>query len=393
MTAARPHLASAIFDNSNGNFGRPHKRRKVGTSCTALDDALAGGFSYGDGGATIIDTTGSFDVLRLNDLIRLRLRNRHYSPIQDPRETTSQKEAPPPPNGETHSNESAHLLDNISITPVFDFTGLRDAVREFSDKLTQTQNPGASPTSPQKAKTIRQDTTEIPDSEGEDEDLSTNSLEGAARPAMSRPQTQPRDGAASKGKETSRPALLLIDNLTSIIQPLIRAHYAGGHDILITFIRSLRHLARTYNACVLLLNNASPSTSTFPTPGISPTTTTTGRPTGSGYETGRTTGTQPLPSIFASNQSVPMLGAVLAGAVDVHVLISKLPRSVKDARMYYGGNGVEGGVRARGGETREGIAFVRVLEVLLDREEGLEGRWGAFVVGRDGVGIEGVERI
>ena len=54
MTAALPRLRSSIFGNLNWESGRPAQRHKAGTGCAALDDALGGGFRYGDGGVSCI---------------------------------------------------------------------------------------------------------------------------------------------------------------------------------------------------------------------------------------------------------------------------------------------------------------------------------------------------
>ena len=56
MAAARPRLASAIFDvlNSRWESGSQPKKRRLGTGCTSLDDALKGGFIYGDGSVSCV---------------------------------------------------------------------------------------------------------------------------------------------------------------------------------------------------------------------------------------------------------------------------------------------------------------------------------------------------
>lgn len=46
--SARPVLASSLFDEVlSEHQTRGTKRRRVGTACTVIDDALKGGFEYG----------------------------------------------------------------------------------------------------------------------------------------------------------------------------------------------------------------------------------------------------------------------------------------------------------------------------------------------------------
>lgn len=49
---AEPILASTLYSVLSDNLadGRHYKRRKIGTGCAAIDDALGGGLTYGDGG-------------------------------------------------------------------------------------------------------------------------------------------------------------------------------------------------------------------------------------------------------------------------------------------------------------------------------------------------------
>lgn len=55
MTAAEPRLASTILGHLDWEFSRPAKRRRLRSGCTTLDEALSGGFAYGDGSVICIN--------------------------------------------------------------------------------------------------------------------------------------------------------------------------------------------------------------------------------------------------------------------------------------------------------------------------------------------------
>lgn len=81
------------------------------------------------------------------------------------------------------------------------------------------------------------------------------------------------------------------------------------------------------------------------------------------------------PSIFASTTVHPSLRKTFAGLVDVHLLISMLPKRKQDARVLIGGE--------------KGKAdTVFVAEVLSDRYGASQQRWAAFEVGEDGTTIK-----
>ncbi|KAI9664084.1 MAG: hypothetical protein M1821_007575 [Bathelium mastoideum] len=403
MMAARPRLASAIFDDLSDVLRYPAKRRRVGTGCTTLHEAIGGGFKYGDGGvtcisgdvgtgktliayhllathllsssnnfATIIDTTGSFDILRLSNLIRLRLHQNHSISRLKNAGATSAEIAPSIPPKEDYSDEATKLLERVNIAPVFDFIGLRDAVREFADRFTQSQysithqttplnpkrNPPRPPASPKRP-------LEIPDSDSEPEDLS--SLSASPPPPSSPYPHHPKPNLNPNPDPSTSPPLLLIDTLTAPFQPILRAHPTTAHALLATFLRRLRRLTTDARCAMVLLNGASPSSSSSG----SSFSTSFGSFSAFGSFGGGASGVVP-PSVFAANGSVPMLEPGLGEGVDVHVLVSRVPSGERD------GNG------------RGARGAVRVLEVVLDREEGREGQWGAFRVGRDGLALEGV---
>lgn len=81
------------------------------------------------------------------------------------------------------------------------------------------------------------------------------------------------------------------------------------------------------------------------------------------------------PSIFASNQSRPALAKALAPSVDLHILVSLLPKSKRDAQALYARFDSGSGTR---------VKLVPVLEVIVDRWNDRTGRWCAFDIAQNG---------
>jgi hypothetical protein len=84
------------------------------------------------------------------------------------------------------------------------------------------------------------------------------------------------------------------------------------------------------------------------------------------------------PSIFMANNFRPALGRSFLHVVDLHLLLSVLPKSERDARIKcdrYGEDKVPDLL---------GIApkTVNVMEVIMDRYDARVGRWAAFRIER-----------
>lgn len=121
-----------------------------------------------------------------------------------------------------------------------------------------------------------------------------------------------------------------------------------GQALLASFVRSLRHTAREFDMCAILLN----STITY-------------RETQEGC------------SIFSSITSQPALGKTLTYLVDTHLFVNRLPRTAKDTAQH----GRDSGGGVRNGQTR----WVNVVEVLQDRETDRVGQFGMFTVDTQGL--------
>jgi hypothetical protein len=76
-------------------------------------------------------------------------------------------------------------------------------------------------------------------------------------------------------------------------------------------------------------------------------------------------------SIFSSTTVRPSLGKAFTYHVDLHLLLSQLPKRRRDAEIAFGG-------KAGRGE------FVNVIEVLADRVNRRLGMWSVFTIDKSG---------
>lgn len=89
----------------------------------------------------------------------------------------------------------------------------------------------------------------------------------------------------------------------------------------------------------------------------------------------------PTPSVFASNALRPALGKTFPYFLDVHLLVSMVPRRKRDAERFYAAGGEKAG---------KGVGFASVVEVLLDRCGDRVGRWVGFAVDKESGEIRSV---
>jgi hypothetical protein len=138
----------------------------------------------------VIDTTGTFDVFRLHQIAMSKLPSR----LSD-----NEKSA-----------EAEQLLHRLKIMRVFDFDGMLEAVAEVERDLAKRRSTTAVA---QKPKKRGKETGEIPDSE--EEDLSDECEDIIEIPA-----------ASSNAVE-----MLVIDNLTPVVTPLLKSNHVQGKPI------------------------------------------------------------------------------------------------------------------------------------------------------------------
>ena len=284
----------------------------------------------------VIDTSGSFEVIGLHQVLSAEVTRRT---------TTDQVE------GEFSSAEDC--LERVKLMRVFDFVGLTEAINELKESLEKPNHCQVSPPLSSTKSLI------VPDSEDEDDGLLSI---GSPIEVIQRPKD------ASQGKLISPLTwILVIDNLSNVIQPILKSNYIQGQALCTTFLRSLTHLSRDHSMCTILVNNVitskerSRKESAGDDQGGSP----------HREQSNNFGGSSVLeqPSIFASNSIRPALGKTLAFWVDLHILLSVLPLKKRDAHMMYG---------SYPDHIQQRANVAHVAEVLTDRYDGRVGRWAAF---------------
>ncbi|QDS73877.1 hypothetical protein FKW77_006976 [Venturia effusa] len=396
---ALPILGSTIFKISSEKTQNA-KRKRVGASFDPIDIALKGGLDYGQiscisgdksqGKTTIaihclithllsspvsqvavIDTTGTFDLLRLYEMIITRVKSKiltqRAKQIGDLQPDMS---PPPPPTGDAEKT-AEEALERVKILRVFDFVGVVEAIGELSDEL----KPGSSTEKDEpkdrhirsKPSPPRKPRTEIADSE-EDEDEEDSQEEAMLftshpHPPSPQPPSQP----------LKKTGMIIIDNITQPLTPILKTNYPRAQSLLTTFLTSLRHLTRTHTIATLLLNTASAPNPKF---------TYTDNNTYANMKMAPRNTWIPDPhaappsfsdqvSIFAGTNVRPALGKTFAYQLDLHLLVSSLPKRRRDAEIVVGGKSGRAEV-------------VGVIEVLGDRGDDRVGMWSAFSIEKSG---------
>ncbi|KAI9679839.1 MAG: hypothetical protein M1817_004853 [Caeruleum heppii] len=335
MTLPAPAaLGSSLLDGADEQL--PHRTR---TGVRSIDEAaLAGGFTHGSittlsgaagtgkslmalhviakylltsvidddedgqhgsaGVVAVIDTTGSFSPLLLRDIVREKLGRRAK---------------------EQGDEGIRQILDRVRVMRVFDFRGVVEALGEVAEGVEGRGTEGM----------MR---GEVGDSEEEGEEEEKEGVKGSR----------------------VKVGMIVVDNITNVVSPLMGKGQSQGHALLQTFSRSLSLLTVHHSICTILINAAVAN-----------------RPAASDVTSRRRDDGAEHVSVFASTHGKPALGRSFLYCADTHVFLSKVPKTRVDAELAYGG-----GVSAGYGGYNE----VGVCEVIADRKGGREGRWGCFAV-------------
>ncbi|KAK5296673.1 hypothetical protein LTR16_000294 [Cryomyces antarcticus] len=335
--------------------------------------------------ATVIDTAGAFDVLRLQKIAAQRLK------AADGR----------PSNAHVHVDVGLsvdQMLERVKIMRVFDFVGLVEAVGEVREEL---ESESAVHEAERGLHGRDHDATRPTVADGQDAEEMLMGDE---------PPTGPRDEAAGQQQQEQqttthqeRYGMIIVDNITQVAAPIVKSNYIQGHALLTSLLRTLTHLTRTHALCTVLVNTAvayrpSGSGSTAPPhnddaanphPHPDPTAVADAPPLpphDPSHAAAPPPSADELPSIFAASTARPALARPFPYLVDLH-LFASLARSASSLPRRGDGNSGVRERRARGArEAGEGCVGV---EVLADRCHGRVGRWGGFVV-RDGVELCGL---
>ncbi|MCJ1377927.1 hypothetical protein MMC17_001023 [Xylographa soralifera] len=364
----------------------------VSTSCATLDDALHGGFRYGEitslagasgmgktlislhaiashliahpaGEAAIIDTTGSFSPLRLRDIIVCRLHQTGLVRYQQSGYVYEKVSVEVKVESlESLRARAAEMLDRVKVMRVFDFAGVIEAIGEARDLCERNDH------SSREVETERvHKREEVANSEDEEDEVTFSK--------------EPEDKHA-QDKETSSGGslqMIVVDNIGNLVtnamsknqteglQPLLkspltipRANDSFSALALLTHsLRILSHLTTSNSLCTLLVNGIVSNTSS----------------TKSSFH-GRAYHPSDNVSIFASNSGKPALGRTYTYLIDTSIFLSMVPKTQDDAEVAFGG--------------RTGtLISVGTLEVLKDRYGEREGEWGVFEI-LEGVELQGV---
>ena len=228
------------------------------------------------------------------------------------------------------------MLDRVSVMRVFDFPGVVEAIGEVSERCEEHERLQGN------RNTVACDQPEV----GHIEDVQRETEEGIGASTRNHPESLLLGGVG----------MIIIDNIANVVSSMMSKNQTAAQALLITSLRSLRHITTSHNTCTLLLNAAVSLTPS----------------TGSVY----TNSHRPLDnaSIFTSTNGKPALGRTYAYLVDTSVFLSSVPKTREDAEIAYGGS------RDLAGMWKS----VGILEVLNDRYGDREGEWGAFDMGPGG---------
>lgn len=310
-TPAEPVLASSLYLLEKPKWKVPkeettQQQPRLETSSKAIEKALNGGFDFGsvhyittehredgqdliqgflashllaseEATATVIDCTLAFDVRKLHKVIQASL-----------------------PVAEDPAQQAIKVLDRLKIMKIFDYTGLTEAIVEVRESLEHKPEPRGT----------------ISDSEDE-EDL-----------------------VVSKAKVVAVPSreLLIINNLTHVLSPMIKTSYVQGQATLTSLMRLLGHLAKTQDICVLVLGDAH----------------------------AKKVSEEETLSMFQSCLMRSALGDGIGHLVDTHLYLHKLPRKKSE------------------NAGKEAPEKAHVLEIVQDRYGDRFSQWAAFEYDSDG---------
>ncbi|KAK8246426.1 hypothetical protein IWZ00DRAFT_10783 [Phyllosticta capitalensis] len=417
----QPLLASQLFSAVRHKTTRT---AQTGTLCAAIDEALRGGIGIGKAGlvcvtgdkssgrtalafallsshllssptahATLIDTAGTFDVGRLYATILSHLRRQRAKAMllhqQSLVSDTAVPQQPVPFEVAAQEGEeeaAVKVLDRVRYTRVFDFVGLVDAlteVREGLEARMRSEDGGEASREqikkvPVRAKEfehkrgLKRTRSEITHVDDTDEEVDGEEDEDVMSVDAVREQTQSgAEASTEEAQETTSEiqgdGMIVVDCISQLVGPMMKTNIVQTSALLSSFLRSLKQITVSHSLRSILINGivtwnaprqmASPAAQCTQPQSRAPT-----------YAS----------SIFSSSSHlVPALSPILAGFVDLHLLLTKQPWSHGDAVA----------LNAAAGATHAGKKAnqVGVLEVLSDRYGDRVGRWGPFALDAEGL--------
>lgn len=272
----------------------------------------------------VVDACGTFAAETLRDIIVAKLAD-----VANPSNFQHAGYMYQPPQGRSAADEAlvdqaTDMLDRVRLARIFDVTGLVEMIGEVRRACQAAQSlsrPG--------------DASVVMGTGGD-----------AAAEHKGLMPTGPADSLAI--------GLVVVDDFASLLAPLITSNQIEAQAMITSIHRSLGHLVRSHQICAILLNSVVGSGKASHA-----------KPAQSGSRASDGV------SVLQSVSGKPALGQTLAALVDVSIMLSKIPKSRKDAELIYGGAAVDQAAKA---------AYVEVLEVLKDRYGPRQDRMAAFEI-------------
>jgi RecA/RadA recombinase len=312
--------------------------------------------------AAIIDTTGTLDILRLHQIILYRLRSKQAAERAAATSHINPKLFYPDCESDDTEKRAGQVLDRVKIMRVFDFVGVSEAVSELRDDIRNASKDRALAAAWAAEPTPKM--THVDDSQAEEgeEDLMLFDDVADVEPADVQGTLEPV-------------SLVVIDNITNVVNTILKSNYVQGQAILSSFMHSLSAFCKDASIIAILLNNAaSPRQAYTSFPGLAQLNRGSNLPAGTFIpdpQANTSVGLADQPSVFASTTAQPSLGKTFGALVDCHLLISMLPKRKKDAEILVGGKAGKAEV-------------VNVVEVLSVKGSAGVGRWAAFEIAEQG---------
>ncbi|APA12045.1 hypothetical protein SS1G_14192 [Sclerotinia sclerotiorum 1980 UF-70] len=317
----------------------------------------------------VIDTTGSFNLPLLVKVLRsglLKMRHETRS-MNDTRMN----------HGNSHNSEADTeieiqkevytMLELVAISRVFDIEGLWEALSEIGrtdgqlskDEEQENFNKNPSPKAKRAEKQAEPPLYKIPDEIGDSEEEDVE---------MTPPLVQPTTSNTSEAE--IGPEILVIDNMHYLISHLFtHSEKSSAHNLLSLLSRTLHTLTHTQNILTILHNTTISTKINYTKPGARQ-------------------APPAIQSIITSVAQKPSLGRIFDDFLDLHIMISKIPKRRADAEILYG----------QDEKFSEEVNYCFVFEVLRDEcpilggDRGLgrkfgdrEQRWGLFEIGNEGM--------
>ncbi|CAD6445625.1 d5477f8a-2a53-4c85-81ca-dfc21b3ec509 [Sclerotinia trifoliorum] len=318
----------------------------------------------------VIDATGSFNLPLLVKVLRSRLvKMRHEMKSMDDTKIN---------RGDNHNSEADTeieiqkevntMLELVAISRVFDIEGLWEVLGEIGrtggqhsdDEDQEDSNNNPSPKIKYAEKQAEPPLFKLPDEIGDSEEEDIE---------MTPPPVKLTTSNTSEAE--TAPEILVIENMHYLISHLFtHSEKSSAHNLLSLLSRTLHTLTHTQNILTILHNTTISTKINYTKPGA-------------------LQAPPAIQSIITSTAQKPSLGRIFDDFLDLHIMISKIPKTKADAEVLYGQDE---------NFPEEQVNYCFVFEVLRDEcpilgeDRGLERkfgdreqRWGLFEVGNEGM--------